>query len=488
VSRLVFDGISKAFPGVQALDGVSFEVAPGRPHALCGENGAGKSTLLKILSGVYPADAGSVTLDGRAFRPRSAREALDQGIAVIHQELNLVPDMTVAENVLLGHFPARLGRVQAREMNERARALLEQLGLDADPRARLGDLPIGQRQLVEIAKALSREARVFAFDEPTSSLSEREAELLFSVVEGLAADGRYVVYVSHRMAEIERACQAATVLRDGRHVATYADLADVGVDRLVSDMVGRVITEVFPYVPREVGDVVYRARGLRGPGLSAPVDLELRAGEIVGVFGLAGSGRTELLKAVYGAGSGEVEVAGARARVRSVRDALRQGIALAPEDRKKEALFAHLSVRENMAVAWRHGLLTDARAEREAAAAMVERLDVRTPSLATPVRSLSGGNQQKVVLGRWLHRPLRVLLLDEPTRGVDLGAKREIHKLVGELAATGVAVLLVSSETAEVLGVSDRIVVMREGRLAGELGRAEATEEALVRLALPLAA
>jgi L-arabinose transport system ATP-binding protein len=487
VAPLEFRGISKAFPGVQALQDVSFAVPPGEAHALCGENGAGKSTLLKILSGVYGPDSGEIWLDGRRFAPANAREALAGGIAVIHQELNLVPDASVAENVFLGHMPSRGGWVDRRRLHEDTAAILARLGMRADPAQRLGDLPIGQRQLVEIAKALSREARVFAFDEPTSSLSAREAELLFAVIRSLCEAGCTVLYVSHRMAEIERVCAGATVLRDGRHVATYPSVAAAGVDRLVEDMVGRSIEEVFPYRPRELGEVAYRARGLASPSLASPVDLEVRAGEIVGVFGLAGSGRTELLRAVYGEGTGDVEVMGRRVSVRSPRQALRSGVALAPEDRKKEALFPGLSLAENLALPWRTGLFTEPAAEARSAEAMMGRLDIRASSVRQPVESLSGGNQQKVVLGRWLDPSIRLLLLDEPTRGVDVGAKREIHEAVADLAAQGLAILMVSSETAEVMGVSDRILVMREGSLAGELARAEASEEALLRLALPVA-
>ncbi|MGE3126427.1 MAG: sugar ABC transporter ATP-binding protein [Fimbriimonadaceae bacterium] len=482
---LEFRDISKAFPGVQALDRVSFDVEAGTAHALCGENGAGKSTLLKILAGAYQADSGTISVAGQRFQPESPSQALQGGVAVIYQELNLINDANVAENVLLGHLPSRTGWVDRRELHRRASEVLAKLGLDADPSARLGDLPIAQRQLVEIAKALSRDARVIAFDEPTSSLSTRESDRLFEVIETLRTEGCAILYVSHRMVEIERVCQAATVLRDGAHVATYTSVAEVGADRLVEDMVGRQLTEVFPYRERSLGEVVYSAEALTGPGLRAPVSLSLREGEIVGVYGLAGSGRTELLKAIYGAGRGTVSVGGKLVRVASPREALTHGIALAPEDRKKEALFPQLSVRENMAVAWREGAAVRAKSEREAAERQVDRLAIKMSSLEAPVSQLSGGNQQKVVLGRWLHRPLRLLLLDEPTRGVDIGAKRELHEAVAALAAEGVAVLMVSSETAEVMGVSDRILVMREGELAGELGREEATEEALVRLSLP---
>lgn len=482
---LEFHEISKTFPGVRALDRVSFEVEAGRAHALCGENGAGKSTLLKILAGAYRADSGTISVAGRPFHPSSPNQALLDGVAVIYQELNLVNDASVAENVFLGHMPATAGWVDRKELHARASAVLARLGLDVSPETRLGDLPIAQRQLVEIAKALSRNARVIAFDEPTSSLSSRESERLFEVIESLCSEGCAVLYVSHRMVEIERVCRSATVLRDGSHVSTYETIAEVGIDRLIEDMVGRELTEVFPYRERPLGDVAYSATALTGPGLRTTVSLSIREGEIVGVYGLAGSGRTELLKAIYGAGRGTIEIGGVEARVTSPREALAQGIALAPEDRKKEALFPLLSVRENMAVAWRDGCIVHAETESRSAQHQVERLGIRLPSLEAPVAQLSGGNQQKVVLGRWLHRPLRLLLLDEPTRGVDIGAKRELHEAVAALAAEGVAVLLVSSETAEVLGVSDRILVMREGELAGELSRAEATEEALVRLSLP---
>ncbi len=483
--RLAIEGVTKTFPGVTALDGVSFSVAGGSVHALCGENGAGKSTLLKVLSGAHKPDAGRVLLDGRPFHPATTADALRAGVAVIYQELQLVDDLSVAENVSLGHFPVRAGLIDRRRLEARAREALGALGVDIDPNARLGDLPIALRQTVEIAKALTWDARVLALDEPTSSLSARETDALFTLVRRLRDDGRAVVYITHRLAEVREVCDAVTVLRDGRHVRTSDRLTDVTDDQIVLDMVGREVGEVFPYRPRPLGETALQVRGLTGPGLAAPVNLSVRQGEIVGVFGLVGSGRTELLKALFGWGRGEVEVGGRPVSLRSPAEAIAAGIGLCPEDRKAEGIVAGASVTENVSLVGPRGFWVDDRAERARAQTLVDLLRVRTPSLDQPIGLLSGGNQQKAVLARWLDRGLELLLLDEPTRGVDVGAKAEVYRIVHSLAEAGTAVLLVSGEIAEVRGVADRVLVMSEGRLVADVDRAEATEERLMRLALP---
>lgn len=485
---LKFDAVSKSFPGVTALDGVTFEVAQGSVHALCGENGAGKSTLLKVLSGVYRPDSGQIWIGGHAADFESASEAISGGVAVIYQELHLVPHLSVAENIFLGHFPQKSGWVQSKTLKKQAAALLRTLDLDIDPEMPVGDLPIALRQMVEIAKALSRNANVIAFDEPTSSLSSREVESLFKTVRILKGQGKAVLYVTHRMDEIQELCDACTVLRDGRHAETFTNLEGLSTDRIVEKMVGRKIEDVYNYRPRERGGAGLEVEGLTGTGLSQAATLSVRSGEIVGVFGLVGSGRTELLKAIFGQGQGAVVVDGRPVRLQGPRSAIRAGMALCPEDRKKEGVIADQSVKENVNLARRTGFVVREREESAMATEMVDRLSIRTPSLSQAIKNLSGGNQQKVIFGRWLACEPKVLLLDEPTRGIDVGAKCEIYQIIFDLAERGLAVLLVSSELPEVLGVCDRVLVMNGGKIVADVPREEATEESLLRLALPAVA
>ncbi|MFM7321560.1 MAG: ATP-binding cassette domain-containing protein [Armatimonadota bacterium] len=463
MSLLRFDGVGKRFPGVAALEDITFGVDGGSVHALCGENGAGKSTLLKILAGVHVADAGRLVLDGRPVRFRDPHAAIVGGIAVIHQELHLVPSLSVAENILLGHAPSRLGCVDRRGLRDRAMALLEETGVAIDPDVRVETLSIAQRQMVEIAKALSRDARVIAFDEPTSSLSAREVDALFRLIRRLRDQGKAVLYVSHRMDEIFALCDAATVLRDGRHVATHNSMERITPADLVREMVGRELEDIFGYVERPVGEVL-----LDHPGLS------VRSGEIVGLFGLVGAGRTELLKEIYG----------------EPRRSISRGIMLCPEDRKREGIIPMRSVAENINLSVRRrtarwGAWIDSRAEAENAAGKIAALRIRTPGPDQEIRLLSGGNQQKAILARWLSEKVRVLLLDEPTRGIDVGAKREIYDIVYDLARSGAGVVIASSELPEVLGVCDRILVLRQGKIAAEFARAEATPERCLEAALP---
>jgi L-arabinose transport system ATP-binding protein len=492
VSYLQFENLSKSFPGVNALDSVSFGVDEGSVHALCGENGAGKSTLLKILSGVYSQDSGKVLLNGEATTYASPFGAIDAGIVVIYQELHLVPEMSVAENVFLGHIPQKAGWVNRRSLAEKTTELLDTLGVKIDPWTRVGSLPIALRQIVEIAKALSHDAKVIAFDEPTSSLSAREVEHLFKVIGDLKSKGKVILYVTHRMAEIFTICDAATILRDGKHVETFANLGGITADDVVRRMVGRSLEDIYGYRSRSFGGTALEVRHLVAPGISSPIDLNVRAGEIVGVFGLAGAGRSELLHGIYGAArkSGVVEVFGKVAKSTSPPESIRNGLMLCPEDRKKDGIFGLRSVAENINISARRrysrlGFWINDKAEMENAQSQVNRLSVRTPSLQQPIGLLSGGNQQKAILGRWLSENVRVLMLDEPTRGIDVGAKHEIYEIIYELADQGVGILLVSSELPEVLGVCDRILVMREGAMVGELAREEASEEKVIRLALP---
>ncbi len=490
---LRFRNLTKSFPGVQALNDVSFDVHPGTVHGLMGENGAGKSTLLKILGGAQPPTTGSIAIGGREHVFHSVPESIAAGVAVIQQELQLIPHMTVAENICLGHLPARAGVIDRRRLRELATAQLERLGESIDPDTLVGRLPIAQRQVVEIAKALSRGARIVAFDEPTSSLSTRESERLFAVIDELSRDGCTILYVSHRMEEIFRLCRACTVLRDGRHVRTYADMTGVTADALVRDMVGREIAATVPTAGYSPGAPALEVRELMGPGLSEPVSLGVARGEIVGLFGLVGAGRTELLRLIFGAERarrGEIRVDGQAVEIRNPIDAVRTGIAYCTEDRKKDGIVPMLSVQENCNLAARReflsaGGLINRRWERTNILRQIESLGIKTPNPSQPIRLLSGGNQQKVMLGRWLAGTTRVLLLDEPTRGVDVGAKSEIYQLITRLAREGLAVVVVSSDLPEVLHLADRLVVMREGAISAHFDRGEATPEKILACALP---
>ena len=492
-TSLRFDSISKSFPGVLALDGVSFGVRGGSVHALLGENGAGKSTLLKILSGAYRPQSGTIHLDGRPAAFHSTADAIRAGIAVIYQELQLVPEMSVAENLYLGHLPNMLGWVHRGRLIDDSRRQLAALGEEIDPRAKLSSLSIAQRQMVEIAKALSHDASIIAFDEPTSSLSAREVDRLFDVIRRLKAEGKAILYVSHRMEEVLEICDAATVLRDGQHVETFESLDGVPASTLVNRMVGRSISDVFHYTPRPTGEPALEVDGIVGPGLAAPASLSVARGEIVGIFGLVGAGRTELLKLIYGdtrRTAGCIRIHGRPVSFRSPRDAIRAGLVLCPEDRKKEGVIPVRSVMENLNISGRRhfsplGFIIDSARERQNAQKFVEKLGIRTPSLSQLIANLSGGNQQKVILSRWLCEDLKAILLDEPTRGIDIGAKSEIYSVIYDLAKSGIGVLVVSSELPEVLGICDRVLVMREGRIVAELARDRADPEQVLQLALP---
>lgn len=491
---LQFEDIRKTFPGVVALDDVSFGVRAGSVHALLGENGAGKSTLLKVLSGAHRADGGRVLLEGQEKRLRSTQDAIQEGIAVIYQELQLVDDLSVAENLFLGHLPHRLGKVDRKKLIADSERLLEWVGENLNPRVRLGSLAIAQRQMVEIAKALSHHAKVIAFDEPTSSLTSREVDRLFAVIRQLRDEGRVILYVSHRMEEIFEVCDAATVFRDGKHVQTWDDLGGVTRDELVRSMVGRdVATLTGDPGARELGEVGLHVDGVTGPGVVAPANAEIRKGEIVGLFGLVGAGRTELLKLIYGATkmrTGNVSVHGKPLGPHAPGESLDHGLAWCPEDRKAEGIVPLASVQDNLNLGVRGrfsplGFVIHAGRERRNAADAVRRLGIRAASLRQVVGNLSGGNQQKTILGRVLGHDVEVLLLDEPTRGIDIGAKQEIYAIIRDLARNGAAVLFVSSDLPEVLNLSDRVLVMREGALVGELQRGEATPERVLELALP---
>jgi L-arabinose transport system ATP-binding protein len=490
---LTFDALTMEFPGVRALDGVSFPVRAGSVHALMGENGAGKSTLLKILSGAYRPTAGALRFGHEAKVFASTAEALAAGVAVIYQELHLVPEMTVAENLLLGRYPRRGLFLDRAALRTEAARLLALVGEDISPDARLGRLPLAQRQMVEIAKALGRGARIVAFDEPTSSLSAKETERLFAIIRDLRDRGHAILYVTHRMDEVYAICDAATVLRDGRHVVTHESLASVTRDSLVKSMVGRELTNVYNYRPRPHAPGGLEVRDLVGPGLKAPVSFSVARGEILGFFGLVGAGRSELMRLLCGAAqpsAGEVRIHGTAIPGGSPRTAIQAGLVFCPEDRKKEGIVAIRSVAENINLSARRsrlraGLFLDGTWEQANARDQIARLGVRCASPDTLIGLLSGGNQQKAILARWLSEKVRVIVLDEPTRGIDIGAKSEIYALIHELAAAGAAVIVVSSELPEVLGIADRVIVMREGRFAAEFPRAAASPEAVLHAALP---
>ena len=487
---LQFSSVSKSFPGVKALDDVSIGFERGKVHGIAGENGAGKSTLLNILSGAYKSDSGTVLIGGKESVFASSHDALSAGIAKIHQELFLVPELTAAENLFLGHMPQTNGVLNKKLLFENARTAMLEVGEEIDPGIKVKDLSTAQRQMLEIAKALSRNAEIIAFDEPTSSLTSREIEKLFAVIENLKKNGKVIIYVTHRMEEIFRICDQLTVMRDGKKIITYGALQGISTGDIIVKMVGRDIADIFGYKPREKGPEILAVDGITGYGIKAPVTFKAAQREIIGIFGLVGAGRTELLKLIYGAArvmSGTVKVGGVPAHIESPIDAIKRGIILLPEDRKKEGIIPVRSVKENINLSARRnaGFVIDEKWEEKNSREMVEKLKIKTPSLEQLIQNLSGGNQQKAILARWLSEEIKVLLLDEPTRGIDIGAKSEIYSFIYELAEKGAAVIMVSSDLPEVLGVSDRVLVMCEGKITGELARQQATSEKVMKLALP---
>jgi rhamnose transport system ATP-binding protein len=489
-ARLAVRAVTKSFGAVAAVRDVSFELFPGEVHALVGENGAGKSTVVKMLAGVHRPDTGSIELDGVALELAGPAAALAAGIAVIYQEPTLFPDLSVAENVVMGRQPRRsFGRVDRPAMNALAAGFFARLGVAIDPDRPARGLSIADQQIVEIAKALSLDARVIVMDEPTAALSPVEVERLFTVVEALRADGAALLFISHRFEEITALCQRVTVLRDGELVSTDP-MSAVDVDELVRRMVGRPLSTLFPKRDVPIGDVVLDVADLGRAGVFADVSFQVRAGEIVALAGLVGAGRSEVVRAVFGVDprdTGRVTVAGRALPAGDPRAAMAAGVALVPEDRRQQGLVLEASIERNAtATRWRElarfGLLFGG-AERRAAAEWTERLHTKYADLRDPVAQLSGGNQQKVVLAKWLSTRPKVLVVDEPTRGIDVGTKAEVHRLMSDLAADGVAVLMVSSELPEVLGMADRVLVMREGRLVAEIPRADADSEAVMRAA-----
>ena len=483
-------GLTKSFPGVLALRGVSLSLKKGEVLSLIGENGAGKSTLMKILAGVQPADSGEYLIDGKSVSFQNVREAMDLGIALIHQELNLASNLDLAANIFLGREPNKNGLIMENELREKALKYLKMVGLDLPVDTITGSLPIGKQQLVEIAKALSCDARVLIMDEPTSSLSQKETETLFGVVKNLRSQGISVIYISHRLGEVIELSDRVTVFRDGENVGDL-EKEDINHQNMVRLMVGRELSEFYDRKVHAPGKLVLRAKKIISPAHpEIPLDFEVRSGEIVGIAGLVGAGRTELLQTIFGvtpALGGDLELDGKSFRPLCTSDAISAGIALAPEDRKQHGLVLPMTVRENSSLPsldrdQKKGFL-DPEKETQIADRAVEQMSIKTPSIEQIARFLSGGNQQKIVLGKWLAMNPKLLMLDEPTRGIDIGAKREIYKLMEKLAGEGMAILFVSSEMEEVLGMADRAYVMHEGRISGELGKDDLSEESIMHLA-----
>jgi ABC-type sugar transport system ATPase subunit len=484
-----FEDVSKRFPGVAALSNVSLEITAGTCHALCGENGAGKSTAAKIVAGIYAPDAGRLFIDEREVQFSNPRDAMAAGVGMVHQELSFCDNLTVAENLCLAALPRSKGFLNQQEMRERARAMLAEVGASLDVDRRLGDLTIAQQQLVQIAVAVGGGARIIIFDEPTSSLSEADADRLYETIGRLKARGVTCIYVSHRMPEIYRLCDRISVLRDGRHVATR-ETASLSESELVEMMIGRPLAEYFPsHVDRPPGDEMLRVEHLSCPGKFHDISFSVRAGEIVGLAGLVGAGRSEVATALIGLQqnvTGDVYLRGQRVVVRNPRHGIELGIGLVPEDRKRQGLVLSESTLHNFSLPIlprlsRLSWLDQVR-ERRTANDYLTRLMVRSSALDVSSASLSGGNQQKVVLAKWLAAQTRLLALDEPTRGVDVGAKAEIHGIIDKLAAEGHAILLISSELPEIITLATRILVMREGRVVGEVARNDATQARLMRM------
>ena len=484
-------GIAKAYPGVVALHSVDFSVRPGEVHALIGENGAGKSTLMKILAGADTKDSGQIFIDGKESHIDTPQEAMRLGVSIIYQEFNLVPYMNAAENIFLGREPASVvpGLIDFGRMYSDAEKIIDELGVALDVRTPMNHLSVAQQQMVEIAKATSRQSRIIAMDEPSATLTDHELENLFGLIRRLKAEGVSIIYISHRLEEIFEIADRVTVLRDGELVATK-DIAETNRADIIRMMVGRELSDSIPKIAAEARDVALEVRNLNRAGVLHDINFQVRSGEILGIAGLVGAGRTEVARAIFGADpidSGQIIMNGKPVTIHSPRRAISLGIGLVSEDRKALGLVLGMAVRENISLA-NLGVLSrlgfiKRRKEREIAESYVKDVLIKTPSIEQAVQNLSGGNQQKVVLAKWLFTKSKVLIFDEPTRGIDVGAKTEIYQLMNRLAAQGVAIIMISSELPEVLGMSDRTLVMHEGRIAGELSGKDATQERIMGLA-----
>ncbi len=488
---LKLDNVSKEFPGVKALSGVSFDLRAGEVHAVCGENGAGKSTLMKIISGVYQPNGGTVTYKGEPVQFATTLQSEAAGIAIIHQELNLVPHLTVAENIYLAREPRHGWLVDRRRLVADAKRCLDRLGVDIDPNVQVRTLCVAQCQMVEIAKALSLDATVLIMDEPTSSLTEQEAQLLFKVIRDLKAEGTGIIYISHRLDEMAEIVDRVTVLRDGRYISTD-DFADLTSDDIVARMVGRSLEDKFPEPTRVPGEkVIFSVSGLTRTGVFSDVSFDIRRGEILGFAGLMGAGRTEVARAIFGAdplNAGTITLNGDTLKITDPRSAIEAGIAYLSEDRKAQGLAVKMPVDANLVMARMQAVsnsvgVIDRKQHREASQRYVDLLNIRTPSLSQPVRLLSGGNQQKIIIGKWLFREPRIMFFDEPTRGIDVGAKFAIYQIMDELAANGIGIVLISSELPEVLGMSDRVAVFHGGRIMATLNTRDTNQEEIMHYA-----
>ncbi|UQF24004.1 sugar ABC transporter ATP-binding protein [Vagococcus lutrae] len=488
--EITMTGIKKAFGANRVLEGVDFELLPGEIHALMGENGAGKSTLMNILTGLHKRDAGTIVIDGQETYYNSTKEAELAGVSFIHQEINAIGEMSVIDNLFLNREKrTKLGLLDYRAMEKEAQAVFEQLNIKIDLYREMGELSVGQQQMIEIAKSLMTNAQVIIMDEPTAALTNREIRVLFDVMHKLKAQGVSIVYISHRMEEIFEMGDRITVMRDGISVSTR-QIAETQMEQVVREMVGREIGDFYPEKTSEIGEVRFEVENLALDGVFEDISFNVRSGEILGFSGLMGAGRTEIMRTIFGLlpkSRGTIRLEGKELTIKSPEEAIRQGIGFLTEDRKDEGLILDFSIRDNVLLPSvgefsKAGLLNDKLID-DFVELLVERLTVKTASVEDPASSLSGGNQQKVVLAKWLGIGPKVLILDEPTRGVDVGAKREIYLLINELAERGVAIIMISSDLPEVLSISDRIMVVREGRLMGEVAKAEATQERVMQLA-----
>lgn len=483
-------GICKSFPGVKALDNVHFELKAGEVMALVGENGAGKSTLVKILSGVYTRDSGTMEIFGQEYGDLTPRQAQEIGVAIIHQELNMCPHLTVAENMFLGRELLKSGLVDRKRMEKESKRILDELRIDISPSETVGNLAISKQQMIEIAKALSTHARILIMDEPTSALTAKEIDELFRIIHQLRSNGCGIVYISHRLEELQRIVDRVTIMRDGQFI-TLVNYKDITLDEIIKFMVGREIKEKFPHVDCDRGNKIFEVKNLNAGRMVRDVNFSVYAGEIVGLAGLLGAGRTETTRAIFGADpkdSGEILLDGRTVLVNRPIDAIKAGIVLAPEDRKKDGLCTGLAVSENIAlpnldiISNKFGVVNKKKEEAMCKEA-IDNLRIKTPNSNINAANLSGGNQQKVVVAKWLARHSRIVIFDEPTRGIDVAAKVEIYHIMNRLKEQGIAVVFVSSEMPEILGIADRILVMCDGRITGEVMAKDATQNEIMKLA-----
>jgi inositol transport system ATP-binding protein len=488
---LVLRDIVKTFPGVRALDGISLQIKKGRVHIIAGENGAGKSTLMKIINGDYLANEGEIFYQGQKLGKRTITETIQMGISMIHQELSSVRLMTIAENIFLGREPQRIkGVVNYKKMYDDTKVLLKQLNINFDPHQKMESLSIAGQQQIEIAKAISRNANVIIMDEPTSAISNAEVEILFNQIIDLKNKGVAIIYITHKMDEIFRIADDITIIRDGRWISS-GSIKDYTIDKVISLMVGRTITNIFPKIDVEIGEVVLEVKNLTSYGKFENISFKLHKGEILGVSGLVGSGRTEVMRAIFGLDpidKGEIFIRGHKVDIRDTHCAINLGIAMASEDRRQEGIIPLRSVRENITLPsikqFARLFAINKNRELEEVNRMIEMLAIKASSPEQLISQLSGGNQQKVILAKWLLRQLNVMILDEPTRGIDIGSKSEIHRLMGEFAKGGLGIIMVSSELPEVIGMSDRVMIMKQGKITGEIARAMLNQESVMRLAI----